>query len=243
MFCILSLRCFKSEGPSLRRDPAKTGGRRLQSTRSGDSPPRPEVVRAGASAPTRFGAAGVVGANRTGLGDQSVGGAVTRAKRHGAMCGTWRSSRDRGTINPESRLGVAVPFTLAAMRPCRRGCSTGVDGRVRDLRSSVSAKAEARRSGAGKGKCWSRCFTTQGTGRATTAAKGSSTGGPPAGACGQTGGDDHDHYRRHLRTGAREAGEAAAFPSIGLPPGCRSGNGARDGGIGPARRPRSCRAI
>lgn len=76
MFCISSLRCFKSEGPSLRRDPAKTGGRRLQSTRSGDSPPRPEVVRAGASAPTRFGAAGVVGANRTGLGDQSVGGAV-----------------------------------------------------------------------------------------------------------------------------------------------------------------------
>src|SRR5690606_353637 len=74
MFCIVSLRCF-SEGPSLRRDPAKAGRRRLQ------LPARWQLAhkaRSGAGsracAATRSGAAWVAAGNRTDLGDQSVGG-------------------------------------------------------------------------------------------------------------------------------------------------------------------------
>ena len=74
MFCIVSLRC-SSEGPSLRRDPAKAVGRLPQ------LPPLRQLApkaRSGAGsrarAATRSGAAGVAGGNRTDLGDQSVGG-------------------------------------------------------------------------------------------------------------------------------------------------------------------------
>ena len=74
MFCIVGLRCF-SEGPSLRRDPAKAGGRRLQLHARGQLAHK---ARSGAGsracAATRSGAAWVAAGNRTVLGDQSVGG-------------------------------------------------------------------------------------------------------------------------------------------------------------------------
>ena len=151
------------------------------------------------------------------------------------MCGTWRSSRDRGPINPESRLGVAVPFILAAMRPRRRGCSTG-RGRpcpgspIERLRQGRGSPVRSR-----EGKVLVAPFHYPGDRQGDDRGQGIIDGWT---ACrGVRTGGDHDHYRRHLRTGAREAGEAAAFPSIGLPPGCRSGNGARDGGsVQPAAR-------
>ena len=74
MFCMVSLRCFP-EGPF---PPTRPGQGRRETPAltplAAARPPRPGVVRAGASAPTRSGAAGVAGGNRTDLGDQSVGG-------------------------------------------------------------------------------------------------------------------------------------------------------------------------
>ena len=74
MFCIVSLRC-SSEGPSLRRDPAKAVGRlpQLPSFRQ-LAPKAPGGAGSRACAATRLGAAGVAGGNRTDLGDQSGGG-------------------------------------------------------------------------------------------------------------------------------------------------------------------------
>ena len=74
MFCIVSLRC-SSEGPSLRRDPAKAVGRlpQLPSFRQ-LAPKAPGGAGSRACAATRLEAAGVAGGNRTDLGDQSGGG-------------------------------------------------------------------------------------------------------------------------------------------------------------------------
>ena len=75
MFCIVSLRC-SSEGPSLRRDPAKAVGRLPQlPPLGGGLPLRPGVGRAAALA-RQHGPEprGVAGGNRTDLGDQSGGG-------------------------------------------------------------------------------------------------------------------------------------------------------------------------
>ena len=74
MFCIVGLRC-SSEGPSLRRDPAKAVGRLPQlPTFRQLAPKAPGGAGSRACAATRLGAAGVAGGNRTDLGDQSVGG-------------------------------------------------------------------------------------------------------------------------------------------------------------------------
>ena len=74
MFCMVSLRC-SSEGPSLRRDPAKAVGRLLQLPPLLQLAPKaPGGAGSRVCAATRLGAAGVAGGSRTDLGDQSGGG-------------------------------------------------------------------------------------------------------------------------------------------------------------------------
>lgn len=119
MFCMGYLRC-SSEGPSLRRDPAKAVGRLPQ------LPPWRQLApkaRSGAGsracAATRSGAAGVAGGNRTDLGDQSSEGLVlSRADRRCTACSIViaGSSGPAGPGNldhPAQHLPPPFPATFA----------------------------------------------------------------------------------------------------------------------------------
>jgi len=101
MFCIVSLRCFP-EGPF---PPTRPGQDRRETPAlaplAAARPPRPGVVRAGASAPTRSGAAGVAGGNRTGLGDQSVGGIGAFRKPGDDAQPNHRPCRQQRPIRPQ----------------------------------------------------------------------------------------------------------------------------------------------
>lgn len=105
MFCIVGLRC-SSEGPSLRRDPAKAVGRLLQLPPLLQLAPKaPGGAGSRACAATRLGAAGVAGGSRTDLGDQSGGGMVL-------------SKADRGrTAEPSSLLATAARQAPCEPRP------------------------------------------------------------------------------------------------------------------------------
>ena len=105
MFCIVGLRC-SSEGPSLRRDPAKAVGRLLQLPPLRQLAPKaPGGAGSRVCAATRLGAAGVAGGGRTDLGDQSGGGMVL-------------SKADRGrTAEPSSLLATATRQAPCEPRP------------------------------------------------------------------------------------------------------------------------------
>lgn len=109
------------------------------------------MVRAGAPrAPTRSGAAGVAGGNRTDLGDQSGGGSGAfecsseTQSRTGIPCGYQHRSPETGTREDRSISSLRGPPALPAGRPF--GSGRGHPGyRMQiQIRSAMPAQAEAR---------------------------------------------------------------------------------------------------
>lgn len=126
MFCIVSLRC-SSEGPSLRRDPAKAVGRLPQLPPSRQLAPKaPGGAGSRACAATRLGAAGVAGGNRTDLGDQSVGGIgafESGSETHSTFIVIAGNSEQTGPRNPD--YPVPPPLTHPSYRPPLRSPPEG----------------------------------------------------------------------------------------------------------------------
>ena len=118
MFCIVSLRC-SSEGPSLRRDPAKAVGRLLQLPPLLQLAPKaPGGAGSRACAATRSGAAGVAGGNRTDLGDQSGGGDgafESRSETHSTLHRLYRKQRPARPPAPQH--SAQHPHTCCCHRP------------------------------------------------------------------------------------------------------------------------------
>lgn len=126
MFCIVSLRC-SSEGPSLRRDPAKAVGRLPQlPTFRQLAPKAPGGAGSRACAATRLGAAGVAGGNRTDLGDQSVGGIGAFESKTGTHSRAIVLAGDSDQTVPElGPFGTALAHPPSPSRPPSRSPQEG----------------------------------------------------------------------------------------------------------------------
>ena len=144
MFCIVGLRC-SSEGPSLRRDPAKAVGRLPQLPPLRQLAPKaPGGAGSRVCAATRLGAAGVAGGSRTDLGDQSGGGMVLSKADRGRtaepsslLATATRQAPMRTETTGMALLQPSLPVTVvsAAGRPCHPRCDrTG----YRVLRSGMA---------------------------------------------------------------------------------------------------------
>lgn len=137
-----------SEGPSLRRSPAKAVGSRLhRRPRGGGSTPKARSGAGSRAAATRSGAAGVVGGNRTDLGVRQSEGSPPRqkARRRGPGTSSARAPHPRprpGPLLPADRL--ATPATGVSPR------ERGVSGRTAIAPATASHRPTTRPASGGR---------------------------------------------------------------------------------------------